>query len=50
MVVCASKDPVELRLDQDRRVVCWLHGPAERIPEGETAPLERAEIAVAEEA
>ena len=50
MVVCADRDPVEQMLDDDRRVLCWLHGPAERIPEGGTEPLEREEIAVAEEA
>jgi hypothetical protein len=50
MVVCADLDPVEQTLDEGRRVLCWLHGPAERIPEGGTEPLEREEIAVAEEA
>jgi peptide/nickel transport system ATP-binding protein len=50
MVVCASRDPVELRFDQGRRVACWLHGPAEEIPEDGTSPLERTQIGVAEEA
>jgi peptide/nickel transport system ATP-binding protein len=50
MEVCASKTPVELKLDQRRRVSCWLHGPTESIPEGGSAPLERTEIGVAEEA
>jgi peptide/nickel transport system ATP-binding protein len=50
MWVCATKDPVELRLEEGRRVLCWLHGPFEEIPEGATAPLEREEIAVADEA
>ena len=36
--------------DPDRRVLCWLHGPEREIPEGGTAPLEREQIAVAEEA
>jgi peptide/nickel transport system ATP-binding protein len=50
MVVCGWKDPVELQLGEGRRTACWLHGPAEEIPPGETAPLERMELAVAEEA
>ena len=50
MVVCASKDPVEQVLDDGRRVLCWLHGPEQAIPEGGSTALEREEIAVAEEA
>ena len=50
MVVCASKAPIETNLGDGRRAECWLQGPAEEIPAGETAPLERMEIAVAEEA
>jgi peptide/nickel transport system ATP-binding protein len=50
MVVCADRDPVEQRLDERRRVLCWLHGPEELIPDGGHAPLPREEIAVAEEA
>ena len=50
MVVCATKDPVELALGDGRRVLCWLHGPERAIPEGGTTPLEREEIAVADEA
>jgi len=50
MVVCATKDPVELALDDGRRVLCWLHGPEQAIPAGGTTPLEREEIAVADEA
>ena len=50
MAVCASRDPIEQRLDEGRRVLCWLHGPAEQIPEGGTSMLEREEIGVAEEA
>ena len=50
MVVCATKDPVELALGDGRRVLCWLHGPEPAIPEGGTTPLEREEIAVADEA
>ena len=49
MVVCPVRRPVAVRPDS-RYVRCWLHGPAELIPEGGTLPLERDEIAVAEEA
>lgn len=50
MLVCTSKHPIEQRPGASRRVECWLHGPVEEIPEGATIPLEREEIAVAEEA
>jgi peptide/nickel transport system ATP-binding protein len=50
MEVCAARDPVEQSLDDGRRVLCWLHGPDELIPEDGRAPLEREEIAIAEEA
>jgi oligopeptide/dipeptide ABC transporter ATP-binding protein len=50
MEVCPRKFPIEVRLEGDRRVECWLHGPEEQIPEGTTAPLERERIAVADEA
>jgi len=50
MLVCSSKHPIERRLDASGRVSCWLHGPVDEIPEGATAPLEREQIAVAEEA
>ncbi len=50
MLVCSAKHPIELRLEGARRVSCWLHGPVEEIPEGATLPLEREQIAVAEEA
>jgi peptide/nickel transport system ATP-binding protein len=50
MVVCATRDPIEQRLDGERRVLCWLHGPEPQIPDGGTAALEREEIGVAEEA
>jgi oligopeptide/dipeptide ABC transporter ATP-binding protein len=49
MSVCATQDPVELKQGQ-RRVACWLHGPEGKIPPGGKAPLDRGEIAVAEEA
>jgi peptide/nickel transport system ATP-binding protein len=50
MQVCAAKDPREVNLESGQRVLCWLHGPEEEIPEGATAPLEREQIAIAEEA
>jgi len=50
MQVCAVNPPVEQELDRDRRVLCWLHGPAEEVPEDGWSPLERQELAVAEEA
>jgi peptide/nickel transport system ATP-binding protein len=50
MAVCAERDPVEIVKEGGQRVFCWLHGPAEQIPEGGTEPLERGEIAIAEEA
>ena len=50
MVVCATKDPVEQSLADGRRVLCWLHGPEQAIPQGGTTALEREEIAVADEA
>ena len=50
MTVCAAKAPIELNTHTGQRVLCWLHGPEAEIPEGGTAPLEREEIALAEEA
>ncbi len=50
MAVCADKHPIEVRAESGSRVECWLHGPAAEIPPGGTAPLERGEIALAEEA
>ena len=50
MRVCAEKHPIEVRLETGQRVECWLHGPAGEIPPGGDAPLEREEIALAEEA
>jgi peptide/nickel transport system ATP-binding protein len=50
MVVCAERNPIEQRIAHGRRVLCWLHGPEELIPDGGTEPLEREEIAVADEA
>jgi peptide/nickel transport system ATP-binding protein len=50
MKICARTVPVEQQLAGNRRVLCWRHGPQNAIPEGETEPLERKEIAVANEA
>jgi len=50
MQVCGSLDPVEVRAASGQRVSCWLHGPAELIPPGGTAPLQRQELASADEA
>jgi peptide/nickel transport system ATP-binding protein len=50
MQVCPLKVPRERRLEDGRRVRCWLHGPSEDIPDGATEPLEREAIPVAEEA
>jgi peptide/nickel transport system ATP-binding protein len=49
MWVCAAQDPVEEQIDE-RRVLCWLHGPQAQIPDGGTSRLEREEIGVADEA
>jgi len=49
MQVCADRFPVPV-IDEGVQVECWLHGPDEQIPAGGTAPLERREIDVAEEA
>ena len=50
MVVCPRQDPLRVDAQSGQSVWCWLHGPEARIPEGGTEPLERAEIALAEEA
>jgi oligopeptide/dipeptide ABC transporter ATP-binding protein len=51
MRVCAALDPVEMPARTGgQRVVCWLHGPDEQIPEGGTEPLEHEPTAIAEEA
>jgi oligopeptide/dipeptide ABC transporter ATP-binding protein len=49
MRVCAERDPIEVRTGE-QRVLCWLHGPESQIPPGGHEPLERPEIAMAEEA
>jgi peptide/nickel transport system ATP-binding protein len=50
MRVCAELAPIEQRLDERRRVLCWLHGPAQRVPRGGELPLEREAIGIADEA
>jgi peptide/nickel transport system ATP-binding protein len=50
MRICGERAPVERRLDGTRRVQCWLHFPLDAIPKGSRGRLERAEIAVADEA
>ena len=50
MRVCAEKHPIEVRSDAGQRVECWLHGPRAELPPGGEEPLERGEIALAEEA
>jgi peptide/nickel transport system ATP-binding protein len=50
MRVCAAKDPIEVTAATGQRVSCWLHGPEDELPEGGTEPLEREQIAAAEEA
>ena len=50
MRVCISRPPIEQRLENDRRVLCWLHGPEQQIPEGGTQKLEGREVGVADEA
>jgi peptide/nickel transport system ATP-binding protein len=49
MRVCASKHPVEVE-ESGNRASCWLHGPESEIPPAGKEPLEREEIAIAEEA
>jgi peptide/nickel transport system ATP-binding protein len=49
MQVCRDVNPVEVEKGE-RRVLCWLHGPESKIPPGGTQPLDRGQIAVAEEA
>jgi oligopeptide/dipeptide ABC transporter ATP-binding protein len=50
MRVCAELAPIEQRLGEGRRVLCWLHGPAQRVPIGGELPLERQAIGIADEA
>jgi peptide/nickel transport system ATP-binding protein len=50
MRVCADVEPIEMRLGGGRRVLCWLHGPHDKVPAGGTERLEREAISVADEA
>jgi len=50
MRVCPAQEPIEQRLDDGRRVQCWLHGPDDNVPDWGRAGLERDAIAVADEA
>ena len=50
MRVCNRRAPIEQRLTDSRRVLCWLHGPDDEIPEGGTLTLERERIGAADEA
>jgi peptide/nickel transport system ATP-binding protein len=50
MQVCAARDPVEVEVAATHVTECWLHGPSDQIPPGGEKPLDRSEIAVAEEA
>ena len=50
MQVCPRQDPVTVVTEHGAQVACWLHGPAELIPPGGTAPLIREEISIADEA
>jgi len=46
--VCPDEFPIPVRLEGDRRVECWLHGPKEKIPSGAAEPLEREKLAAAD--
>jgi peptide/nickel transport system ATP-binding protein len=50
MRVCSTKSPIEVSIAEGHVTECWLHGPKDEIPAGGEQPLEREEIAVAEEA
>jgi oligopeptide/dipeptide ABC transporter ATP-binding protein len=50
MEVCPRKFPIPVELGGERRVECWLHGPEQEIPPGSTEPLEREQLAMADEA
>jgi oligopeptide/dipeptide ABC transporter ATP-binding protein len=50
MRVCAELPPIEQRLDERHRVLCWLHGPEQRVPAEGRLPLEREAIGIADEA
>jgi peptide/nickel transport system ATP-binding protein len=50
MRVCSTKHPIEVQVADSHVTECWLHGPEDQIPDGGEQPLEREEIAMAEEA
>jgi oligopeptide/dipeptide ABC transporter ATP-binding protein len=50
MEVCPRKFPIPVELGGERRVECWLHGPEQEIPAGSTEPLQREQLAMADEA
>jgi hypothetical protein len=50
MQVCPRRHPVMVQTAPEQEATCWLHGPAELIPPGQTAPLEREELSLADEA
>jgi peptide/nickel transport system ATP-binding protein len=50
MQVCPAKVPVTVGSAFGHDVACWLHGPERLVPAGGTQPLEREEIAGADEA
>jgi oligopeptide/dipeptide ABC transporter ATP-binding protein len=50
MRVCSTKHPIEVDVAEGHVTECWLHGPKDEIPPGGEQPLEREEIAIAEEA
>ncbi len=50
MDVCATKFPIEVEVNEGHVTECWLHGPEDQVPPDGDRPLERQEIAIAEEA
>jgi peptide/nickel transport system ATP-binding protein len=50
MRVCSTKPPIQVEVANAHVTECWLHGPKDEIPPDGERPLEREEIAVAEEA
>jgi peptide/nickel transport system ATP-binding protein len=50
MRVCTEVDPIAVAPAPGREVSCWLHGPRDQIPAEGEEPLERRELAIAEEA
>jgi len=50
MRICADIAPIDTDVADDHRVQCWLHGPDEFMTDERAKPLEREEIASADEA